>query len=84
MFRFRRAAFSQQFKSKVDLTLAKAAALRITLNLDGAPITSKSHTHPSHSQPHVGNQPCQLVPIFREYVTGPSVLKTEGVVEILW
>jgi hypothetical protein len=24
--------------------------LRITLNLDGAPITSKSHTHPSHSE----------------------------------
>jgi len=40
---------SQQLKSKVGLALAKAAALRITLNLDGAPITSKSHTHPSHS-----------------------------------
>jgi hypothetical protein len=50
MFHFRRAAFSQQLKSKVGLALAKAAALRITLNLDGAPITSKSHTHPSHSQ----------------------------------
>jgi hypothetical protein len=30
--------------------LAKAAALRVTLNLDGAPIASHSHTHPSHSQ----------------------------------
>jgi len=49
-FHFRRAAFSQQLKSKVGLALAKAAALRITLNLDGAPIASKSHTHPSHSQ----------------------------------
>jgi hypothetical protein len=49
-FHFRRAAFAQQLKSRVVLTLAKAAALRITLNLDGAPITSKSHTHPSHSQ----------------------------------
>jgi hypothetical protein len=49
-FHFRRAAFSQQFKSKVGLVLAKAGALRINLNLDGAPITSKSHTHPSHSQ----------------------------------
>ena len=29
--------------------LAKAAALRINLNLDGSPIASKSHTHPSHS-----------------------------------
>jgi hypothetical protein len=49
-FHFRRAAFAQQLKSRVGLTLAKAAALRITLNLDGAPIISKSHTHPSHSQ----------------------------------
>ena len=49
-FHFRRAAFSQQLKSKVGLALAKAAALRINLNLDGAPIASKSHTHPSHSQ----------------------------------
>ena len=54
-FHYRRAAFSAQLKSKVGLALAKAAALRITLNLDGAPITSKSHTHPSHSEPHVGN-----------------------------
>jgi hypothetical protein len=53
-FHFRRAAFAQQLKSRVGLALAKAAALRITLNLDGAPITSKSHTHQvcedSHSQ----------------------------------
>jgi hypothetical protein len=45
-----RTAFSTQLKSKVGLTLAKAATLRITLNLDGAPIISKSHTHPPHSQ----------------------------------
>ena len=50
MFHFRRAAFSSGLKSKVGLVLAKAAALRINLNLDGAPIASKSHTHPSHSQ----------------------------------
>jgi hypothetical protein len=49
-FHFRRAAFSQQLKSKVGLVLPKAAVLRINLNLDGAPIASKSHTHPSHSQ----------------------------------
>ena len=30
--------------------LANAAALRITLNIDGAPIASTSHTHTSHSQ----------------------------------
>ena len=49
-FHFRRAAFSAQLKSKCGLLLAKAVALRINLNLDGAPIASKSHTHPSHSQ----------------------------------
>ncbi len=50
MFHYRRAAFSAQLKSKVGLALAKVAALRITRNLDGSPIISKSHTHPSHSQ----------------------------------
>ena len=49
-FHFRRAAFSSMLKSRVGHILAKAAALRINLNLDGAPITSQSHTHPSHSQ----------------------------------
>ncbi len=49
-FHYRRAVFSDQLKSKVGLSLAKSAALRITLNLDGAPIISTSHTHPSHSQ----------------------------------
>ena len=49
-FHYRRAAFLQQLKGKVGLALAKAAALRINLNIDGAPIASKSHTHPSHSQ----------------------------------
>ena len=49
-FTFRRAAFLQQLKNKVGLTLGKATVLRIKLNLDGATIASKSHTHPSHSQ----------------------------------
>ena len=49
-FHFRRAAFLDQLKSRVDLILTKVAALRITLNLDGAPITSTTHTHASHSQ----------------------------------
>ena len=49
-FHFRRAAFSSMIKSRVGSVLTKAAALRINLNLDGAPITSVSHTHPSHSQ----------------------------------
>ena len=42
---------SPQLKSKIGNILAKAAALRIILNIDGAPVASRSHTHPSHSQP---------------------------------
>ena len=49
-FHFRRAAFSSILKSRVGNILAKSTTLRITFNLDGAPITSKSHTHPSYSQ----------------------------------
>ena len=46
---FSSARRSPQLKSKVGNILAKAAALRITLNIDGAPVVSRSHTHPSHS-----------------------------------
>ena len=49
-FHYLRTACSSMLKSRVGNILAKAAALRINLNLDGAPIASKSHTHPSHSQ----------------------------------
>ena len=49
-FHYKRAAVFSQLKAKAGLVLAKAAALRITLNIDGAPIASRSHTHPSHSQ----------------------------------
>ena len=49
-FHFHHAAFSSMLKSRVGIVLTKTADLRINLNLDGAPITSVSHTHPSHSQ----------------------------------
>ena len=49
-FHFKRVVFSSQLRDKVGNILAKAAALRITLNVDGAPVASRSHTHPSHSQ----------------------------------
>jgi hypothetical protein len=49
-FHYRRAAFSSQLKSKVGHILDKASALRVNLNIDGAPRASRSHTHPSHSQ----------------------------------
>jgi hypothetical protein len=35
---------------RVGNIIAKASALRVNLDLDGAPIASSSHTHPSHSQ----------------------------------
>ncbi len=44
------ARFLTQLKAKVDSSLVKAAAIRVNLNIDGAPITSRSHTHPSDSQ----------------------------------
>jgi hypothetical protein len=49
-FHYLRAAFSSMFKSRVGNILTKVATLRVHLNLDGAPIASKSHTHSSHSQ----------------------------------
>jgi hypothetical protein len=49
-FHFRRAAVLNHLKSKCGLLLAKSSPLRVTLNLDGTPIPSNSHTHPSHSQ----------------------------------
>jgi hypothetical protein len=49
-FHFRRTAFGSILKSRVGNILTKTTALRINLNLDGTPIASKSHTHPSHSQ----------------------------------
>ena len=50
LFHFRRTEFFANLKSKIGNLLTKAVPLRINLNLDGSPITSKSHTHPSHSQ----------------------------------
>ncbi len=50
LFHFLRVVFSPQVKAKVGSTLTKTAALRINLNIDGTPITSRTHTHPSHSQ----------------------------------
>jgi hypothetical protein len=50
-FHYKRVVLSSQVKSKVDNILVKAVTLRIILNnIDGSPVTSRSHTHPSHSQ----------------------------------
>jgi hypothetical protein len=50
LFHFRRVAFTVNLKAKVGNTLGKAADLRVIINIDGTPITSRTHTHPSHSQ----------------------------------
>jgi hypothetical protein len=50
LYHYHRAAVSPQVKSKVGLALVKTEGLRITLNLDGSPIISRTHTHPSHSK----------------------------------
>ena len=50
LFHFRRATFLAQLRTKVGSTLVKSPSLRVNLNIDGAPITSRTHTHPSHSQ----------------------------------
>jgi hypothetical protein len=43
-FRFKRAAFFQSLKSKVGLAAAKAAALRINLNVEGCGIVAAQCT----------------------------------------
>ncbi len=50
LFHFFRAALLAHLKAKVGSTLTKVATLRINLNIDGVPITSRKHTHLSHSQ----------------------------------
>ena len=50
LFHFRLTTLSSQFKSKVGSTLTKDTVVRVNLNIDGDPITSRTHTHPSHSQ----------------------------------
>jgi hypothetical protein len=62
-------------KSKVGHILAKAAALRVNLNIDGAPIVSRSHTHPSHSQTSHLLTSCLCLWVF-QYPAQPSVCET--------
>ena len=49
-FHFRHMVFSSHLKSRVGNILVKDAALRINLNIDGISVTSRSHTHPYHTQ----------------------------------
>ena len=49
-FHYHRGAVSSQLKRRVGQALAKVISLRINLNIDGTPIISRTHTHPSHSE----------------------------------
>ena len=49
-FRFHRVPFYSQLNSKIDNILTKVTVQRINLDIDGVPIDSRAHTHPSHSQ----------------------------------
>ena len=50
LFHSRHSTLSSHFKEKVGNTLTKTATLRVNLNIDDTSITSRTHTHPSHSQ----------------------------------
>jgi hypothetical protein len=49
LYHYKRVSFSSHLKSKVGDILVKSEVLRITLNVDDTPVSSRSHTHPSHS-----------------------------------
>ncbi len=50
LFHFHHVTFFSQLRVKVGNTLTKDVVLCVNLNLDGVSITSRTHTHPSHSQ----------------------------------
>ncbi len=52
LYRFKRAAFSSQLKSKCGNILAKAAALRITLNVDDH-LWCPDHTLTHHTRKQI-------------------------------
>jgi hypothetical protein len=46
----RRSPHISEANPKIGNILVKVEVLRIILNIDGAPVSSRSHTHTSHSQ----------------------------------
>ena len=49
-FHYLHVTFSSQIKSKIGNILPKVVELRITLNIEGEPVVSRSDTHLSHSE----------------------------------
>ena len=78
LFRFRRAAFYTRLKSTFGLLIAKAS-VHVHLSVDGCPISSRAHTHPSHSQtsrllsPSPSTKPCPATPCEREASSYSSI-----------
>jgi len=70
-FRFKRAAFYQSLKSKVGLAAAKAAALRINLNVEGCGIVAAPVHAPSRA-------PFFSPPSFTQYPPPPRSLVRDG------
>jgi hypothetical protein len=64
-FHCRHTVFSSQLKSKIGNILVKTTSLRITLDIDGSPLKSRSHTHPSRLEnnqkgPHLTRESCTV------------------------
>jgi hypothetical protein len=78
-FHYLRTVFSSYLESKVDNILVRDRDLRIILNIDDSPITSKSHSHPSHSQTSrlLTSSP-SLSDKVSQFFTQPSVCETCG------
>jgi hypothetical protein len=69
-FRFRLAAFYQHLKSKVGLAAAKAAALRISLNIDGCGVIAPPVHAPREDDEQLCNRSCSKV-INNNNIWGP-------------
>ena len=54
-FTYRRAAFFNTLKSKTGLMVARAAALRTNINIDGRPLPTQKRrrTSSKHCAPHI-------------------------------
>ena len=75
LFPFKRAAFSQSLKSKVGLAAAKAAALRMNLNVEGCGIVAA----PVHATRDVSRSTCPPLspsPHANSFIKGTAVIIT--------
>jgi hypothetical protein len=79
-FRFKRAAFYQGLKSKVGLAVAKAAALRINLNVQGCSVVADPMHAPSRERERgeEGKFPSSPPPPFTQSPSPPRSLVRDG------